>query len=151
LGNPARPWDFDARFFRRRINVISCPLSARAEALSLLQDVVNKLLVAIVERVHRIIISPEGIAFVVGDQDAHTRVQDLESPQVTGNKKIYEETLAFGEAGKKKKKNVRLEAEVGTVQRMVVFLATARMNILRYPASRRNLIIIIYMKNSQLK
>ena len=58
LVDPARPRDLHPRFFWSRGDLVSWPLVAGTEAVSLLLDGIHDPLVTVVERVDRVIISP---------------------------------------------------------------------------------------------
>ena len=58
LVNPARPRDLHPRFFGGRGDLVSWPLVAGTEAVSLLLDGIHDPLVTVVERVDRVVISP---------------------------------------------------------------------------------------------
>ena len=58
LVDPARPRDLHPRFFWSGGDLISWPLVAGTEAVSLLLDGVGDTLVAVVERVDRVVIPP---------------------------------------------------------------------------------------------
>ena len=70
LLHPPGPGHLNSRFLGRRCNLSSRPLLTGSEAIGLLLDEVDNGLIAVVEPVNRVLLTPHGITIFRADRDA---------------------------------------------------------------------------------
>ncbi len=121
LVDPARPRDLHPRFFRGRGDLISWPLVAGSEAVSLLLNGIHDPLIAVVEGVDRVVITPQGIPILVSSGDTEARVEQPETSQIAGEQKILEESSDLAEA----RPDRVLEPGFAPVGGVILLVATA--------------------------
>jgi hypothetical protein len=115
---------------------VSWPLASRPEAVSLLRDSVDDQLVPVVQRMHQVLISPEGIAVSVGGRrNTQSRVQQLEASEVAREQKVFEESFDLSEASP----DVGFKVGVGAVGSMVLLVAAPCEDVAGYWNEEDNL------------
>jgi hypothetical protein len=74
LVDPPWPRDICPGLLGRRGNVAAWPLLASPQAVSLLLNQVNDGLIAVVERMDRILLAPHGVPVLAAERDAQARI-----------------------------------------------------------------------------
>jgi hypothetical protein len=117
LVDPPGSGHLSSRFFGWGSDVSPRPLLAGSEAVCLLLDEVDNGLIAIVEGVNRVLLTPHRVAVFRAEGDAQARVQDLEF-QVVAEKKILKVAPDLCQAGP----DAGLEPRIRPVRGMPIFL-----------------------------